>query len=149
VRVAYVSPEGGVGVRAVAIRSSLSRIREMSSIAVKRLSTFDSGATSSSIGSSIGSSTGASPAESSQHNAWNAATGSTPFFLNVGENPQSPVSADIYCKLPAAKSFEERVNEAVARARNCFSAAQARMKENADLKRRALEFKVGDRVPKI
>ena len=80
------------------------------------------------------------------NNAWNAATGNTPFFLNYGENPRSPVSADVICRLPAAKSFEGRVNEAIANARNFLAAAQARMKKNADLKRRELQFEVGMKV---
>ena len=54
------------------------------------------------------------------NNAWNAATGSTPFFLNQGSHPRSPVSSEVYCVLPGAKSFEERVNEAIAQARNCM-----------------------------
>ena len=80
------------------------------------------------------------------NNAWNAATGSTPFFLNHGDHPRSPVSADIVCRLPAARAFGERVNEAIARARNCLSAARARMKDSADVKRRDLEFQVNDKV---
>ena len=40
------------------------------------------------------------------NNAWNAATESTPFFLNYGEILRSLVSADVYCRLPAARSFE-------------------------------------------
>lgn len=80
------------------------------------------------------------------NNAWNAATGNTPFFLNHGDHPRSPVSSDVYCNLPGAKSFEERVNEAIARARNCMAAAAERMKKNADEKRRELHFEVGDKV---
>ena len=62
-------------------------------------------------------------------NAWNASTQSTLFVLNHGDHPGSPVSADVYCRLPAARSFEERVNEAIARARSCLEAARARMKD--------------------
>ena len=62
------------------------------------------------------------------NNAWNAATGSTPFFLNQGSHPRSPVSADVFCRLPAAKAFEGRVNDAIARARDHLQAASVRMK---------------------
>ena len=37
--------------------------------------------------------------ESAVHNAGNAATGSTPFFLNSGAHPCSPVSSDVYCNV--------------------------------------------------
>ena len=80
------------------------------------------------------------------NNAWNAATGSTPFFLNFGAHPRSPVSTDVYCSLPGAKAFEERVNDAIARARNCMQSAAERMKKNADEKRREVHLKVGDKV---
>lgn len=66
------------------------------------------------------------------NNAWNAATGNTPVFLNHGEHLHLPVSAEVYCNLLAANSFGERVNEAIARARNFMMAAAERMKENAD-----------------
>ena len=74
------------------------------------------------------------------NNAWNAATGSTPFFLSQGSHPRSPVSADIICRLPAAEAFEGRVNDAIARARDHLHAASARMKASADQKRRDLNF---------
>lgn len=70
------------------------------------------------------------------NNAWNAATASTPFFLNCGAHPRSPVSTDVYCSLPRAKAFEERRNDAIARARNCMQSAAERMKGIADEKRR-------------
>ena len=80
------------------------------------------------------------------NNAWNAATGSTPFFLNFGAHPRSPVSTEVYCSLPGAKAFEERVNDAIARARNCMQSAAERMKRNADEKQREVHLKVGDKV---
>ena len=80
------------------------------------------------------------------NNAWNASTGSTPFFLNHGEHPRTPVSADIVCRLPAAKAFEGRVNAAIAKARDCLTAARTRMKTSDDTKRRDLEFQVNDKV---
>lgn len=45
------------------------------------------------------------------NNAWNQATGSTPFFLNYGDDPRSPVNVDVVCKLPAADTFVGRVRE--------------------------------------
>ncbi len=37
------------------------------------------------------------------NNAWNQPTGNTPFFLNPGEHPRSPINVNKVCKLPAAK----------------------------------------------
>ena len=37
--------------------------------------------------------------EFANKNAWNQATGSTPFFLNFGEHPRSPISVNVVCKL--------------------------------------------------
>ena len=62
------------------------------------------------------------------HNVWNAATGSTPSFLNYGDHLRSPGSADIVCRMPAARAFGKRVNEAIARVRNCLSAARTKLK---------------------
>ena len=84
--------------------------------------------------------------KSTVNNAWNAATGSTPSFLNHGSHPLNPVSSEVYCVLPGARSFEERVNEAIARARNCRQAAAERMNRNADAKRREIQLEIGDPV---
>ena len=78
------------------------------------------------------------------NNAWNQATGSTPFFLNFGEHPRSPISVDVVRKLPAADTFVGRVRDPVIRARESLSYAQARMCESADAKRRAEAFAVGE-----
>ena len=80
------------------------------------------------------------------NNAWNAATGSTPSFLNHSSHPLNPVSSEMYSVLPGARSFEERANEAIARARNCIQAAAERMNRNADAKRREIQLEVGDPV---
>ncbi|KAL3153599.1 hypothetical protein ABBQ32_14155 [Trebouxia sp. C0010 RCD-2024] len=41
--------------------------------------------------------------------AWNRATGSTPFFLNYGDHPRTPVNVDVVTPLPAANAFVGRV----------------------------------------
>ena len=78
------------------------------------------------------------------NNAWNAATDNTPFFLNYGENPRTPVNIDVVCQLPAANTFVGRVKDAVTRARDCLKAAQSRMKKNEDAHRREETFEVGE-----
>ena len=80
------------------------------------------------------------------NNAWNQSTGSTPFFLNTGSHPRSPVNVEVVCKLPAAHTFVGRIQESIARARDCLKYAQARMKESYDAKHRAESFEVGEFV---
>lgn len=52
------------------------------------------------------------------NNAQNASTGITRYLQNHGEHPRSPDSAGIMFRLPAAKLFDERVKEALQRARD-------------------------------
>ena len=47
------------------------------------------------------------------NNAWNRATGSTPFFLNYRDHPRTPVN--VVTPLPAANSLW-RMKDAVSRA---------------------------------
>ena len=70
------------------------------------------------------------------NNAWKQATGSTPFFLNLGEHPRSPINVDVVCNMPAAGTSVGRMKDSVLRACESLSYAQARMCETADAKRR-------------
>ena len=85
-------------------------------------------------------------AEFAYNNARKAATGYTPFELNYGRHPRAPSTVDTASKVPEAQEFVEKVNDAIARARNCLASAQTRMKSLADQKRRELEFAVGAEV---
>ena len=78
------------------------------------------------------------------NNAWNQSTGSTPFFLNFGETPRSPVNVDVVCKLPAADAFVGRVKDAVHKARNSLLYAQQRMCTSYDAKHKAESFEIGE-----
>lgn len=80
------------------------------------------------------------------NNACNQSTDSTPFFLNTGSNPRSPVNVDVVCKLPAAESFVGRISDSIANAKDSLKYAQARMKESYDAKHRAESFEVGEFV---
>ena len=80
------------------------------------------------------------------NNAWNRATGSTPFFLNCGSHPRTPVNVDVVTPLPAANAFAGRVKETVARARDSLLNAQRRMSAYADESRRDEQFEVGEYV---
>ena len=85
-------------------------------------------------------------AEFALNNAIKAATGSTPFFLNHGRHPRAPAAIAMDTAVPAANEFVGKVNEAISRAKDCLRSAQARMKKNADLGRRDMEFSIGDEV---
>ena len=78
------------------------------------------------------------------NNAWNQSTGSTPFFLNSGEHPRSPINVDVVCKLPAANAFVGRIKNVVSRARDSLLYAQQRMRKNYNAKHRAESFEVGE-----
>lgn len=80
------------------------------------------------------------------NNAWNRATGSTPFFLNYGDHPRTPVNVDVNTPLPAANAFVGRVRDAVSRARDSLLYAQRRMSHDADKARRAEQLEVGEFV---
>ncbi|DBA89848.1 TPA: hypothetical protein ACH3X2_14250 [Trebouxia sp. C0005] len=74
------------------------------------------------------------------NNAWNQSTGITPFFLNFGEHPRTPINVDAVCKLPAADRFVGRIKHAVHAARSSLLDAQERMKSQCDSKHRVESF---------
>ena len=85
-------------------------------------------------------------AEFAVNNAVKAATGYTPFYLNYGRHPRSPSAVQMQTNIPAANELVGSLSEALTRARDCLTAAQARMKRFADQRRRDLEFSIGDKV---
>ena len=80
------------------------------------------------------------------NNAWNRATGSTPFFLNYGDHPRTPVNVELVSPLPAANAFVGRVRDTVSRALDSLRFAQIRMSEHADQARRDEQLAVGEFV---
>ena len=80
------------------------------------------------------------------NNSWNRATGSTPFFLNYGDHPRTPVNVDVVTPLPAANAFVGRVRDAVSRARDSLLYAQRCMSHDADQARRDEKLEVGEFV---
>ena len=80
------------------------------------------------------------------NNAWNAATGSTPFFLKFGEHPRSPVDMDVSSDVPAVTEHADKIGDALRAAKERPKVAQDRMKAAADGKRREESFQVGDMV---
>lgn len=88
------------------------------------------------------------------NNSVHMGTNQTPFFLNYGVHPSTPLSrmapalrsAVKAATLPFAAKFTADMHSAVAKAKQCLEAAQQRQKAYADTKRSPVTIKVGDKV---
>ena len=87
-------------------------------------------------------------AEFAVNNAWQESTKHTPFYLNYGRHPLTPVSHQLprQAKNPAAQDWLKEVQLALSRARQCLNAARDRQKALADKRRRDVSFAVGQQV---
>lgn len=86
-------------------------------------------------------------AEFAVNNAFQASTRTTPFMLNYGQHPLTPLSLVFpSSRVPAAKEFAEGMQAALRDAKQWLQAAQDRQKSYADQKRRDIIFKVGEEV---
>ena len=81
------------------------------------------------------------------NNAVHSSTGQTPFFLNYGRHPSTPLDRGFgRDHVPAAKDYTVAMQEAQRDARAYLLKAQQRQKSYADTRRRELIFAVGDKV---
>jgi hypothetical protein len=80
------------------------------------------------------------------NNSWQDSVQATPFYLNTGAHPDTPVTASLPSSVPEAEDLAQRITSAVQRARDCMAAAQQRQRTAANKHRRDVEFTVGDRV---
>lgn len=99
-------------------------------------------------------------AEFAINNSVSASTGYSPFFLNQGWEPVTPLSAEIHRnpdkspagihaqgdRVPAALRFVTDLHERMAKAKRLIQGAQDRQKAYADQGRRELIFEIGDKV---
>ena len=85
-------------------------------------------------------------AQFAMNNSFNESIKNTPFFVTQGQHPLWKASANLGDKVPAADRYIKGIEEAVQKAKLCLRKAQERQKAYADVKRRDLEFEVGDRV---
>ena len=94
-------------------------------------------------------------AEFAYNNSFHTATQTTPFLLNYGVEPLTPLSLlsdDALTRRThlqkdrVAMSFPERMQHALSEAKRCLYAAQQRDKAAADKRRTEREFHVGDQV---
>ncbi|GJP34010.1 hypothetical protein CLOM_g18492, partial [Closterium sp. NIES-68] len=81
------------------------------------------------------------------NNSVHDSTREKPFILNCGRHPTTPATHGIGgLKIPAAKDFVARQQEALKSARRWLEIAQQRQKSYADMKRREISYEVGDKV---
>ena len=92
-------------------------------------------------------------AEFAYNNTVQASTGFTPFYLNNGRHPHTPLSLALPESLPspkdnnpAANSLIGKFQSSLARAKDALYRAQERQRKYANQSRRDAEFKVGDHV---
>jgi hypothetical protein len=87
-------------------------------------------------------------AEFAINNTVSASTGHTPFYLNYGEHPATPLTHMIpnIDDVPQAADTISKIAEALDSARNKMEAAQRRQAYYANSSRREQTFNVGDKV---
>jgi hypothetical protein len=84
------------------------------------------------------------------NNAYNSSVGNTPFYLNYGRHPRTPlwhelkhVPAD---RVPAAKTLAKRIDAALTSAKQSMQAAQQRQKAYFDKSKTDVTYSAGDKV---
>ncbi len=86
------------------------------------------------------------PMEFAINNAKQDSTGLSPFQMNYGMDPLTPLNLDMDCKAPTAQEMASTIDKNMQKAKTALNAAQNRMKNYTDKSRRHVEFKVGDKV---
>jgi hypothetical protein len=87
-------------------------------------------------------------AEFAINNAWQKSVRETPFMLNYGQHPNTPLRllVETNQRVPAASNFVEHIRAGVAKARECILRAQARYASYANKSRKDISFAVNDMV---
>jgi hypothetical protein len=86
-------------------------------------------------------------AEFAMNNSVNVSTGHTPFMMNYGQNPDTPLSVVLRGLNPNIDRFRGRWSEQLTHARQCLLTAQQRQKAQADKRRQpAPVLNPGDKV---
>jgi hypothetical protein len=86
------------------------------------------------------------PLEFAINNATQESTGMSPFQMNYGHHPLTPLNLHADCKTPSVQDFAGRMADNLQLAKDALRAAQDRQKSFANTKRRDVQFKVGDKV---
>jgi hypothetical protein len=87
-----------------------------------------------------------SPLEFAINNAVQESTKETPFVLNCGQHPLTPLTLDLPVRSAAAQDLASDIQRLGELARRAIQAAQDRTKDREDTKRRFLAFNAGDLV---
>jgi hypothetical protein len=86
------------------------------------------------------------PVKFAINNSFQESVGNTPFFLNYGQHPLTPVSVKHDSAVPAAKQFSVGVQAAVREAKQLLAEAQSRQKALEDAGRRDVVFAPDEKV---
>lgn len=79
-------------------------------------------------------------------NTVSSATNNTPFRLNFGQNPFTPLSMVASSQVPAAVAFVKSMHASLKAARQCLQRAQERMREVCNESHRPQTFEIGQMV---
>jgi transposase InsO family protein len=71
-------------------------------------------------------------AEFAINSAYNTSIQNTPFFLNYGRHPRTPLLRELDTAVPAAERKTDWLHTAISRAKRCLEAAQQRQKAYYD-----------------
>ncbi len=86
-------------------------------------------------------------AEFAVNNSWQESVQNTPFMLNYGQHPNTPLSMLFDPgKVPAASDFVKRIRNGIAKAKECLLKAQARQASYANKTRQDVQFEAGQQV---
>jgi hypothetical protein len=85
-------------------------------------------------------------AEFAYNNSYHETVKNTPFFLNFGQHPLTPVSALIDTDVPAARDFTDGLAESIQLAKAAMQEKQQQQKAYADRGKREVSFRAGDKV---
>ncbi|KAJ9517266.1 hypothetical protein QJQ45_009121 [Haematococcus lacustris] len=87
-------------------------------------------------------------AEFAINNSWQESIQSTPFLVNYGQSPITPMLHKLPrpCLSPSAESFAKKWEHEVKHAQECMRVAQDRQQRYANKRRRDVTFSVGDSV---
>lgn len=75
------------------------------------------------------------PAEFAINNSKSKSTGFSPFYLNYGYHPRTPMQLELGDTVPAAKDYMDSYMKRLSAAKTSLQAAQDSMKQNEDRKR--------------
>jgi hypothetical protein len=80
------------------------------------------------------------------NNSWHESIQNTPFYINHGMHPRTPMTVRMPVHAPEATEFVDHIQACVQKASEAMEHAQLRMARNANRSRRDVRYAVGDLV---